>query len=442
MRMTTLAMLLLASTAPVFAETVTIRSTLSDRGIDEGIVLSGRSAGTFYLPLPSGVDVSNVRVSLNGLAVTPNMERGSVVVSVNGQPVEALRLREAQSAHGVALEALIAEGEPIRANALDVRFRADMIAHAETCGFDFDPANTLQILPSTSVSFDVDLDAVTSVGDALALLPASPSIVLAKPLTEAASAAGLQLARSLANRRYRAQFVTEANGEDPVYIRIVETGAQTLSVQEAGKLVVEVASDADISALFRLWQAAPAALQGGAIEADSSSVFGTDSASGFWASPALPGPLRVVQTGDLSFDFGMLDVNGRVAQEARLRLTVAPDWSTGNSIVTVYLNGQLIAAQRAEVGENIIRAPMPPDLLQLSNRLPVTVDRRRKRDIARAPIRVRRFSSCQAPASPMAKASRVVLPPLVQHCELAARWCCPAMPPKPSAWVISILPRV
>lgn len=375
MRMTTMAMLLLATTTPVWAETVTVSTTLADRGLSDGILMSGRGAGTFYLPLPAGVDVSNVRVTMDGIAVTPNMRRGSVVISVNGQPVEALRLREAQSAQNIALEALVAGGEPIRAGGLDVRFRADLIAEAEACGFDYDPANTLQILPTTSVSFDVDLDAVASVGDALALLPSEPVIVLGEPLTEAASAAGLQLARSLASRGYRAQFATESNGEDPVSIRVIETGAQTRLVHEAGKLIVEVASDVDVSALSRLWQAAPTALSGSVIEADSTNVAGTDSASGFWAAPSLPGPVRVLQTADLGLDFGMLDVNGRVAQEARLRLTVAPDWSTVNPIVTIYLNGQLIVAERAEVGENIIRAPLPQDLLQLSNRLTVTVDR-------------------------------------------------------------------
>ncbi|NMA97648.1 MAG: cellulose biosynthesis cyclic di-GMP-binding regulatory protein BcsB [Phyllobacteriaceae bacterium] len=375
MRMTTMAMLLLATTTPVWAETVTVSTTLADRGLTDGMLLSGRGAGTFYLPLPTGVDVSNVRVIMDGKAVTPNMQRGSVVVSVNGQPVEALRLREAQSAQNVALEALMAEGQSIRASGLDVRFRADLIAEAEACGYDYDPANTLQILPTTSVSFDVDLAAVNSVGDALALLPAEPTIVLGAPLTEAASAVGLQLARSLASRGYRAQFATEANGDDPVSIRVIESGAQTRLVHEAGKLVVEVASDVDVSALSRLWQAAPAALVGEVIEADSTNVAGTASVSGFWAAPALPGAVRVLQTADLGLDFGMLDVNGRVAQEARLRLTVAPDWSTVKPIVTIYLNGQLIVAQRAEVGENIIRAPLPQDLLQLSNRLTVTVDR-------------------------------------------------------------------
>ena len=375
MRMTTMAMLLLATTTPVWAETVTVSTTLADRGLTDGMLLSGRGAGTFYLPLPTGVDVSNVRVIMDGKAVTPNMQRGSVVVSVNGQPVEALRLREAQSAQNVALEALMAEGQSIRASGLDVRFRADLIAEAEACGYDYDPANTLQILPTTSVSFDVDLAAVNSVGDALALLPAEPTIVLGAPLTEAASAVGLQLARSLASRGYRAQFATEANGDDPVSIRVIESGAQTRLVHEAGKLVVEVASDVDVSALSRLWQAAPAALVGEVIEADTTNVAGMASVSGFWAAPALPGAVRVLQTADLGLDFGMLDVNGRVAQEARLRLTVAPDWSTVKPIVTIYLNGQLIVAQRAEVGENIIRAPLPQDLLQLSNRLTVTVDR-------------------------------------------------------------------
>src|SRR5690606_19728068 len=122
---------------------------------------------------------------------------------------------------------------------------------------------------------------------------------------------------------------------------VVETGAQTRLVHEAGKLVVEVGSETDIPALSRLWQVAPEALSGATIKADSIDVAETDATSGFWESPTLPGPLRVLQTADLGIDFGMLDVNGHVAQEALLRLTVAPDWSNTNPIVTLYLNGQL-----------------------------------------------------------------------------------------------------
>ncbi|UYO00559.1 MAG: cellulose biosynthesis cyclic di-GMP-binding regulatory protein BcsB [Devosia sp.] len=368
---------LLACANPALAETVTITTSLEDHGYPDGMILSGRQSASLYLPLPPGVDVSNVRVSLDALAVTPNLARGSVVVLVNGVPVEAERLEESSSARKVALEALVSEGDPMRAQALDVRFRADLIAHSEICTDDFDPADTLQVLADTTVSYDVDLDALTTIGDALALLPGKPLIEVPSPLTPEASAAALQLAGALAAKGYRAEFGAEGDGEGPVHLRLVQgdDAAGVRLERGDGALVVAISENADIAALSRLWQAAPAALAGDDLTTATMPDSARGSDSGFVPFASLPGPLRVLQTGDIGLDFAMLDADGRRATEARLRLMVAPDWSDAEPVVTVYLNGQMLTALRADIGENLISAPLPDDLLRQSNRLTVVVDR-------------------------------------------------------------------
>lgn len=376
MRKTLLPVLtLLALTGPAVAETVTVVTTLGERGLTEGFLLSGRQASSFYLPLPAGAE--NMRIGMKARAVAPNLQRGSVVVIVNGQPVDALRLSENPRARIVQLDTVINEGGAFQASALDLRFRADLIAHAEFCTDHFDPADTLQVLPDTSIAYDIDLALITTLRDALALLPGQPEVEVPLPLTPAASAAALKLAAMLANGGYRARFTDKADADAPAGMRLVAPSADgTIRLAYAGgRLRIDVPENADIAAFAQLWQAAPLALSSEAMQAEGIVVAGSDPASTFWPFPALPGPLRVVQTGELGLDFPMLDGSGRRASQAALRLTVAPDWSDANPVITLYLNGQLIAASRAEIGENILTATLPGDLLRLSNRLSVTVDR-------------------------------------------------------------------
>ena len=371
------ALLLLSLTAPVVAETVTITTSLGDRGFPQGFLLSGRQASSFYLPLPASTDISNVRIDMQGLAVAPNLQRGSVVISVNGQPVDALRLHEQQRAQAVRLDTLLIEGKPLRAPALDLRFRADLLADAKLCADDFDPANSLQVLPETTISYDVDLDAVTTLSDALALLPGQPVLALPLPLTSEMSAAALKLTAMLANRGYCASLAAHADPDAVATLRLgppSDDGTITLE-HDNGKLAILVPENADIAAFDRVWQFAPEALGSAALKASSMPEQRTAPQSSFWAFPVLPEPKRVVQTGELGLDFPMLDVNGRGAGQLKLSLMVAPDWSNTKPVITLYLNGQMISASRAEFGENLLTATLPPNLLLLANRLSVTVDR-------------------------------------------------------------------
>lgn len=370
-------LVLFALTGPALAETVTVTTTLAERGFTDGLLLSGRQAASVYLPLPPGTDISNVRIEMKARAVVPNLQRGSVVIIANGQPVDALRLDEDPRARLVGLDTVLNEGEAFRAPALDLRFRADLIAHAEFCADDYDPADTLQVLPETTIAYDIDLDAITTLGDALALLPGQPVVEVPVPLTAETSTVALQLSAMLANRGYRVRLAERGEAEAPVSLRLVaasKDGAVQL-VREGTALYVDVPENADIAAFARLWQAAPAALAGDALRAESANAANSAPDDGFWPFPALPGPLRVVQTGELGLDFPMLDADGRRARQARFNLTVAPDWSDANPVITIYLNGQLITASRAEIGGNTLVADLPGDLLGLTNRLGVTIDR-------------------------------------------------------------------
>jgi len=377
MRKILLPTLLLALTAPALAQTVTITTLLGDRGFAQGFLLSGRQASNFYVPLPAGTDISNVRIGMQGLAVAPNLQRGSVVISVNGQPVDALRLGENPHAQSVELDTVLNEGKAFRAPALDLRFRADLLADAELCADEFDPANSLQVLPGTMIRYDVDLDAVVTLGDALALLPGQPVLVMPLPLTPATSAAALKLSTVLASRGYRASLAAQADPQAVASLRLVTasaSGAITLE-HDAGKLAILVPENADIAAFERLWQFAAGALDANTLKAEAPLGDPTANAPSFWSFPVLPAQKRVAQTGDLGLAFPMLGGNGLSAGQLKLRLMVAPDWSNTKPAITVYLNGQLIAATRAEIGENLLNFTLPADLLLLSNQLSVTVDR-------------------------------------------------------------------
>lgn len=376
MRKTLLPVLaLLVMVGPAIAETVTVETTLAERGFAEGFLLSGRQASSLYLPLPTGTAITNLRIGMKAQLVAPNLQRGSVVIMVNGQPVDALRFDEDPRAQILRLDTVVNQGGSFQAPALDLRFRADLIAHAEFCADHFDPADTLQVLPETTIAYDIDLAAVTTLRDALALLPGLAEVEVASPLTPDASAAVLKLGALLASGGYRAKFVEASDATVGLSLTAPSADGAIRLAHEPGRLRILVPENADIAAFARLWQAVPAALSGETLQATSAVAPSSAGADGFWAFPTLPGPLRVVQTGALGLDFPMLDGTGRRASQVRLRLTVAPDWSDANPVITLYLNGQLITASRAKIGENTLTATLPGELLRLSNRLDVTVDR-------------------------------------------------------------------
>ena len=376
MRKTLLPVLaLLVMVGPAIAETVTVETTLAERGFAEGFLLSGRQASSLYLPLPTGTAITNLRIGMKAQLVAPNLQRGSVVIMVNGQPVDALRLDEDPRAQILRLDTVVNQGGSFQAPALDLRFRADLIAHAEFCADHFDPADTLQVLPETTIAYDIDLAAVTTLRDALALLPGLAEVEVASPLTPGASAAVLKLGALLASGGYRASFTEASDATVGLSLTAPSADGAIRLAHEPGRLRILVPENADIAAFARLWQAVPGGLvrRGAARDQRGRSAQRRRRWLLGLSHPARAAARRADRCAGARLSHARRHWPPR--QPGPASPDGGPDWSDANPVITLYLNGQLITASRAKIGENTLTATLPGELLRLSNRLDVTVDR-------------------------------------------------------------------
>ncbi len=368
--------------ACAFAQTVTFESTLQDHGFKEGIVLQGRAASSVFLALPRGARVTNARLIIDGQSTTPTLQRGSFSTTVNGQPVDAVSLN-GKSGLVPLQRSIEVRGDRLSGfDALSIRFEADLRATTDPCTDDVDPANSVTISPQTRIAFDVNLDEVRSIADAIALLPQRPLVQLpAQPSVSAEiAAAALQLGVLLTARGQEPRFAS-ARGDDIVAIRLDaghnrSPGSPTIRIERKdNKLDILVDPNSDFIALGLLLQAAPDALVGEQAAISRTQTRSQPAVDDFQAFSSPPPAQRIRRFGEWRLNFPLVAGNGRLADSALLKLFIAPDWSNERPIATTYLNEQIVAVARADLGESSMSVPLPASLLRLTNTLRVTLER-------------------------------------------------------------------
>jgi hypothetical protein len=364
----------LLSSASAIAAPATFEWELGQLGLSDGLLLSGSESKSAFLPMPSQATIRDLRLTVNGRAVAPNLERGSLVVSINGLPVDAIHLLPGgQAASRFVLETV---PEPFLAvpAGLEVRFRGDLVAPAEFCTAEIDPANSITILPTSSIAYAVELNEITTIADALSLMPQAGVVGLPSQMSETEAAAAIELGVMLLTQNRDFRFATDT---DAVVALTVDANAQGAELVNTGEQVrIAVAPGEGTRALAQLWRSAPGVL----------------ASAGRVASGEPPGALRPVTNsltvfenlppsqgirsrGEFNLDFPLVGASGRLPSEAVLELAAAPDRSGAPPIATIYLNGQLLSAQRLAIGQNTLRLTLPPDMLDFSNNLRVVVDR-------------------------------------------------------------------
>lgn len=377
-----LILLALLGLNPAAADARTIGVSFLDRGYSTGLQLRSREAASVIFTLPNPAYVSKLRLRIEGQITAPSLYRGSLLVSVNGQPVDSFALQRANGVQPFQRDIEIDRRLVATDGSMNLRFDADMLASGDPCSNDFDPANVISIFPATGITFDIDLAAIQSLSGALRLLPRDAQILLPadqRLLPETAKAA-LHLA-----------VMMIAHGADPriqavrddsaVAIRLRHTEDEPPSEDAAvlerhgDTLDVVIDPTRDVIALTRLWQMAPAMIMGKQATATRSAVSGQQERTTFREFSPLPPAQTIRQTGEWTLNFPLLAEDSRLTERAILKIAVAPDWSNEPPIVTIYLNGQFVTAARLSGGANDVSFALPRQMLNFNNSLRVVVER-------------------------------------------------------------------
>lgn len=368
--------------SPALADTRAVDVSLKDQGFSNGLQLRSRESATVFFTFPNPAAISNLRLRINGQIAAPTLMRGSMLISANGRPVDSVLIKSGDGMRPFNREIRIDSSLLTPDGSLNLRFETELLVSNDPCSNDVDPTNVISISPNSAISFDVDLNAIQTLSDAVQLLPHNVQIVL--PPDQSVSAATAKAALHLA-------VLMIAHGAEPRIQTIRDSSVAAIRLKyidnqnnpedaavlqrDGDKLDIVIDPSRDVVALTRLWQMAPASIMGKQATASRSTSTNTPEKQTFREFTPLPPAQSIRQTGEWTLNFPLLAGDGRVTKQANLRMAVAPDWSDGTPIVTVYLNGQLVKAERLAVGRNDLNFALPSQALNFNNALRIQVER-------------------------------------------------------------------
>jgi hypothetical protein len=144
--------------------TVTRQMTLRQLGFRQPLVLSGQeSQREIYLPVPVGVPTRDAQLQLDGRYVRGHTGRTSGLWSVDGDPIAARSITDAQ---GDASQLLAIDGEPRDNGFVRVGVGWWSIVSDYRCADQSAPANVLRLSPDSRFSYRFDGRAVDTVAKA------------------------------------------------------------------------------------------------------------------------------------------------------------------------------------------------------------------------------------------------------------------------------------
>lgn len=377
-----LAVLITLLASPVLAQTRAVQVSLRDQGFSTGLQLRSRESAAVFFTFPNAAVISSMRLHVKGQIAAPTLMRGSILISANGQPVDAFAIKGGQGLQPLDRDIPIDTSLLAANGSLNLRFETELLTSSDPCSNDTDPTNVVSIFPASSISFDANLPAVQSLSDAVQLLPNAMQIVLPPDQSVRTATAKAALHLAVLMIAHGASPRIETIRDDSVaavrlkYMDNNEKPDDAAVLERNGnKLDIVIDPSRDVVALTRLWQMAPATIMGKQATASRSAAADNQKPSGFREFTPLPPAQSIRQTGEWTLNFPLLAEDGRPTKEAYLKLAVAPDWSDGSPIVTVYLNGQLVKAERLRVGDNNLTFALPSQALNFSNTLRVQIER-------------------------------------------------------------------
>lgn len=281
--------------------TVTRSMTLRELGFRQPLTLSGQeSQREIYLPVPAGVPTRDAQLQLDGRYVRGHTGRSSGLWSVDGDPVAARSITDAQ---GDASQLLGIDGLPRDNGFVRVGVGWWSVVSDYRCADQSAPANVLRLSPESRFSYSFDGRAVNTVAKAWGALPTRVRLLVdGKALQAPAYDAAWRVGAALRNGGKQVDVVAlpvvggtvdltgiripaslqavpayaalTAGGSQHRIASLAEVGA-LLSLRDSGPLAVDVAISTD-----PLRAAVRAALDALAVEVGAS---GGDAAAAFTA---------------------------------------------------------------------------------------------------------------------------------------------------------------
>lgn len=149
--------------------TVTRSMTLRELGFRQPVTLSGQeSQRELYLPVPAGVPTRDAQLQLDGRYVRGHTGRTSGLWSVDGDPIAARSITDAQ---GDASQLLGIDGLPRDNGFVRVSVGWWSVVSDYRCADQSAPANVLRLSPESRFSYRFDGRAVDTVAKAWGALP-------------------------------------------------------------------------------------------------------------------------------------------------------------------------------------------------------------------------------------------------------------------------------
>ncbi|SCW39396.1 hypothetical protein [Pseudomonas sp. NFACC05-1] len=230
---------------------------LSDLGITAPILLSASDARReLYLPVPAGVALDDATLQLDANYLNGEGGRNTLLLSLDGYPVRAEGLSEAQG----DASATLGVDKAARDNGL-VRLGIawSSVVSRPLCEDDRVIGNVLRIQPETRLNYSYDASQLRDIGAAWAALPGEPGILVAPGSLSAASYdSAWRLGVALERIGKHSRILPFPVVQDRVDLSSLRIPAELLSIPAFaslnGKGLHTLANPAEIGALLVLGQ--------------------------------------------------------------------------------------------------------------------------------------------------------------------------------------------
>lgn len=193
---------------------------LADLGVREPLVLTAPdSRQELYVPVPAGVPIDGATLQIDGGFQHADGGRVTMLVSLDGAPVQARSFGEQQ---GSAQTSIGVDGAPRPSGFVRVGLQWSSVIDEHLCTDQTAIGNVLRIAPSSRLTYRFDPDAIGDIRAAWSALPAAPAVAI--------SAQGI--GETAYDTAWRVQALMEREGRRPI-TRTWPALGQTVEVDAA-----------------------------------------------------------------------------------------------------------------------------------------------------------------------------------------------------------------
>ncbi|CAG9273265.1 Cyclic di-GMP-binding protein [Paraburkholderia unamae] len=186
--------------------------TLADLGVRDTIVLRAPDAAQeLYLPVPAGLPISNATLQLDANYLRGNGGRTTFLLSLDGSPVQARNVTEAQGDGSLSIGV---DGAPRPSGFVRVGLQWSSVLNENVCTDQTAIGNVWKVAPTTRLTYQFDTSAVNDVRTAWSALPAKPVVLVS----------GGKLDASAYDVAWRLEALLMRGGASPVTTRMPAVG--------------------------------------------------------------------------------------------------------------------------------------------------------------------------------------------------------------------------